>query len=186
VGSTEQSSAPDGPIAAGAAEAAAERLVGAVDRLARQVAHWQPARWSTAGGARPTAATAGGPGAATAGDPGAATGGDPGAAAAGDPGAAAAGDPGAAAAGDPGAATVGDPGAAAAGSRGDRVHALVQRLADRGALAERRPAGVVPRLNDLVLPDQLRVVADDLMAAGAPGDVMIAAADDVDAVRRTL
>jgi len=138
VGSTEQSSAPDGPIAARAAEPAAERLVEAVNRLGRQVAHWQPARWSTAGGA------------------------------------------------GPGEAATGGPGVAVAGSRGDRVHALVQRLADRGALAERRLAGGVPRLNDLVLPDQLRVVADDLIAAGAPGDDLIAAADDVDAVRRTL
>jgi hypothetical protein len=68
-------------------------------------------------------------------------------------------------------------------TRADRVHALVQRLADRGAAAEGRPAVAVPRLGDLVLPDQLRVVAHDLITAGGATD---AVTDDVDGVRRTL
>jgi hypothetical protein len=66
------------------------------------------------------------------------------------------------------------------------VYALVQRLADRGADAERQPRRTVPRLGDPVLPDQLRVMADDLRTAGAPAEQLAAAADDVDAVRRTL
>jgi hypothetical protein len=97
----------------------ADRLATAVDRLVRQIAHWQPGRWSVDG-------------------------------------------------------------------RGDRVYGLVQRLADRGAEAELRRPAVVPRLADAVLPDQLRVMADDLSAAGAPAELLAAAADDVDAVRRTL
>jgi hypothetical protein len=72
------------------------------------------------------------------------------------------------------------------GTRADRVFALVQRLADRCADAEGRPSSAVPRLGDLVLPDQLRVVAHDLVVAGAPTEAVSAAADDVDAVRRTL
>ena len=97
----------------------ADRLATAVDRLVRQVAHWQSARWSVDG-------------------------------------------------------------------RGDRVYDLVQRLADRGAEAEHRQPATVPRLAGPVLPDQLRVMADDLDAAGAPAELLAAAADDVDAVRRTL
>ena len=68
-------------------------------------------------------------------------------------------------------------------TRAELVHGLVQWLADRAADAEGRPRRPVPRLdNDLALPDQLRVVAADLVAAGgAPGAV-----DRVDAIRRTL
>jgi hypothetical protein len=72
------------------------------------------------------------------------------------------------------------------GTRADRVYALVQRLADRGADAAGRPHRPVPRLGDLVLPDQLRVITDDLVTEGAPEDALTAAADDLDAVRRTL
>ncbi|MDT5036961.1 MAG: hypothetical protein QOE03_2146 [Micromonosporaceae bacterium] len=51
-------------------------------------------------------------------------------------------------------------------SRADVMHALVQRLADAAADAQRRPRRPVPRLdNDLALPDQLRVIAADLVAA---------------------
>ncbi|MEU8815050.1 hypothetical protein [Actinoplanes sp. NPDC048796] len=67
--------------------------------------------------------------------------------------------------------------------RGDRVYALVQRLADLGADAEGRPRRTVPRESDLVLPDQLRVVADDLLAAGGGDDAALA---EVDAVRQSL
>ena len=48
--------------------------------------------------------------------------------------------------------------------------ALVQQLADLAADAEGEPPRAVPRLdNDLALPDQLRVVAADLLAAGPAG-----------------
>ncbi len=67
-------------------------------------------------------------------------------------------------------------------SRADRVHALAQRLADRGADAEGRNRRPVPRLADPVLPDQLRVLASDLVAADPPPPVLTDAAADV---RRT-
>jgi hypothetical protein len=68
----------------------------------------------------------------------------------------------------------------------DLAYGLVQRLADLGADAEGRPRRPVPRLNDLVLPDQLRVMADDLLAAGPTEDLLKLAADDVEALRHSL
>ncbi|SNY28093.1 hypothetical protein [Paractinoplanes atraurantiacus] len=65
--------------------------------------------------------------------------------------------------------------------RGDRVYALVQRLADLAADAEGRPRRVVPRESDLVLPDQLRVIADDV-----PAGALQEALAEVDAVRQSL
>jgi hypothetical protein len=53
----------------------------------------------------------------------------------------------------------------ATATRGDLTFALIQRLADLGADAEQRPRRPVPREHDMVLPDQLRVLADDLLAA---------------------
>ena len=80
----------------------------------------------------------------------------------------------------------GKPAGSAGGSRGDAVFALLQRLADQAADAEQRPRRPVPRLADLVLPDQLRVMADDLAAAKPPAGVLAVAAADVTEVRRTL
>jgi len=55
----------------------------------------------------------------------------------------------------------------AASGRAELVHGLVQQLADLAADAEGEPRRAVPRLgNDAALPDQLRVVAADLLAAG--------------------
>jgi hypothetical protein len=71
-------------------------------------------------------------------------------------------------------------------SRGDLVYGLVQRLADLSADAERRDRRPVPRIGDLVLPDQLRVVADDLLAAAPPDEVIRQATNEVDAVRHAL
>jgi hypothetical protein len=70
--------------------------------------------------------------------------------------------------------------------RADRVYALVQRLADLGADTEHRPRRPVPWVGELVLPDQLRVMADDLLAAEPPADVVWRATDEVDVVRRVL
>jgi hypothetical protein len=71
----------------------------------------------------------------------------------------------------------------ASGGHGSRVYALVQQLADLGAQAEGGPRRQVPRLdNDLVLPDQLRVVTVDLLAAEPPAPVLDAA---LAAVRET-
>jgi hypothetical protein len=76
---------------------------------------------------------------------------------------------------------------AGGGTRGDLVHALVQRVADLDADAEGRPRRPVPRLViDTGLPDQLRVVAADLIAAAPSAAVLAAAAGDVDSVRRSL
>src|SRR5262245_50985789 len=55
-----------------------------------------------------------------------------------------------------------------AATRADVMYELVQQVADAGAQAEGRSARPVPRLaNDLVLPDQLRVMVADLLAAGS-------------------
>ena len=70
-------------------------------------------------------------------------------------------------------------------ARADRVHALVQHLADLGADGEGRPHRRVPRDGDLLLPDQLRVMADDLLAV-ASAETLQAAAAAVDDVRVAL
>lgn len=74
--------------------------------------------------------------------------------------------------------------AGSAQTRSDLLYALVQRLADLGADAEGRLHRRVPRLSDLSLADQLRVVADDLLAAGAPDELLTIATDDVGGLRR--
>ena len=67
------------------------------------------------------------------------------------------------------------------------MHALIQELADAGARAEQRPPRDVPRLsNDLVLPDQLRVVAADLVAASPDDEVLDHATRLVTQVARAL
>jgi hypothetical protein len=72
----------------------------------------------------------------------------------------------------------------AASSHATVVHDLIQRLADRTADAEGEPRRAVPRLaNDLALPDQLRVIAADAVAAGAADEGSLAL---VRSVRATL
>jgi hypothetical protein len=67
-----------------------------------------------------------------------------------------------------------------AGTRADLVYGLVQRVADRAAHAEAVPRRLVPRLDsNLALPDQLRVVTADLVAATPPPDVLAIAIADV-------
>jgi hypothetical protein len=76
---------------------------------------------------------------------------------------------------------------AGAASRADTVHALAQRLADLEASATGRPDRPVPRLdNDLVLPDQVRVTARDLLAARPGEPVLAEAVDAVAETRRAL
>lgn len=78
------------------------------------------------------------------------------------------------------------PGAGAL-TRADLVHDLVQRLADLAAEAEGLPRRAVPRTDgDVSLPDQLRVVSADLVAAAPPPRVIAVAAEAVDSVRRQL
>jgi hypothetical protein len=72
-------------------------------------------------------------------------------------------------------------------SRGELLHALVQYVADQAADAEGTHHRTVPRLdNDRALPDQLRVVAGDLAAAGPPPDVLAEAAAAIDEAHRLL
>jgi hypothetical protein len=78
-------------------------------------------------------------------------------------------------------------GAGAGTTRADVVHALVQAVADLAADAEGQPRRPVPRLdNDLVLPDQLRVMAADLVASASTADALRIAAARVTAVNRSL
>lgn len=70
--------------------------------------------------------------------------------------------------------------------RGDPVHALGQRLADACAEVEGHPAHELPRLADTALPDQLRVLVADLVAAGAPAELLDRLAAEVQEVRRAL
>ncbi|QOC94934.1 hypothetical protein D0Q02_28570 [Micromonospora craniellae] len=72
-------------------------------------------------------------------------------------------------------------------SRADLVHRLVQEIANLAADAEGQPRRTVPRLgNDLVLPDQLRVVAADLLAVAPTGGALARAATEVAATRTAL
>ncbi len=67
------------------------------------------------------------------------------------------------------------------------VHQLIQFLADLAADAEDRPSRPVPRLdNDLLLADQLRVVAADLAMARPPEAILAAAAAAVESTARQL
>ena len=68
----------------------------------------------------------------------------------------------------------------------DLAYGLVQRLADLGADAEGRPRRPVPRHHDLVLPDQLRVMADDLLAADPAEDLLDRATEAVETLRAAL
>ncbi|WP_205650138.1 hypothetical protein [Actinoplanes solisilvae] len=70
--------------------------------------------------------------------------------------------------------------------RNDRAYALVQLLADLGADAEQRPRRPVPREHDMILADQLRVTADDLLAAGPSPSVLAEATAAVDALKASL
>jgi hypothetical protein len=67
------------------------------------------------------------------------------------------------------------------------MYDLVQGLADLGADAEGRPRRGVPRLdNVLALPDQLRVVAADLIAADPDQAVLAAATERVAAADTSM
>jgi hypothetical protein len=71
-------------------------------------------------------------------------------------------------------------------TKADSVYALVQDLADLAADTEGNPRRPVPRMGDLTLPDQLRVMSDDLLAAGPSDDAFTLATDEVNATRHAL
>jgi hypothetical protein len=71
-------------------------------------------------------------------------------------------------------------------TRGDLMYALVQQLADLAADAEHQPRRTVPREHDMVLPDQLRVLSDDLLAADPSPAQLATATSAVDDLRFTL
>jgi hypothetical protein len=71
----------------------------------------------------------------------------------------------------------------ATATRGDLMFALIQQLADLGADAEHMPRRSVQREHDMVLPDQLRVLADDLLAAAPPETLLAEAVAAVDELR---
>jgi hypothetical protein len=71
-------------------------------------------------------------------------------------------------------------------TRADVVFTLVQRLADLGADAEGRERRPVPREHDLVLADQLRVMAADLLEASPPETLLSEAATAVETTRRAF
>jgi hypothetical protein len=67
--------------------------------------------------------------------------------------------------------------AAGGGTRAEAMAAVVQRLADAGADAERQPRRAVPRLADVNLADQLTVMVEDILRTGDPVALRIAAAE---------
>jgi hypothetical protein len=66
------------------------------------------------------------------------------------------------------------------------VHGLVQAIADLAAVAEGQPLRPVPRIGDVALRDQLRVVTTDLLAADPSEDTLIRAADAIRDTARAL
>jgi hypothetical protein len=72
-------------------------------------------------------------------------------------------------------------------TRAEVVHALAQRLADLEASVTGRPVRPVPRLpNDLALPDQIRVMVLDLIAARPDPSVLVTALTAVTETRALL
>jgi hypothetical protein len=76
--------------------------------------------------------------------------------------------------------------AASRPTKGDSLYALVQHLADLAADAEGNPHRPVSRPGDLALPDQFRVMSDDLIAAAPSDEALRLATDDINATRDTL
>lgn len=70
--------------------------------------------------------------------------------------------------------------------RGDQVHRVVQSFADQSADLAGVPRRPVPRLSDLALPDQLRVVTADLVAAGPTPEQAATATADLATLRTLL
>ncbi len=71
-------------------------------------------------------------------------------------------------------------------TKADLMYGLIQQLADLSAAAEQRPHRPVPREHNMILPDQLRVTANDLLAANAPPASLAEATAAVDDLRFTI
>ncbi|WP_229072050.1 hypothetical protein [Actinoplanes sp. DH11] len=76
--------------------------------------------------------------------------------------------------------------AGAGRTRAQVVHALAQHLADLGAEAEGAQRHPVPFVHAMVLPDQIRVTAADLVATGPSPELLSRATDAVTEARRLL
>jgi hypothetical protein len=67
------------------------------------------------------------------------------------------------------------------------VHALVQQLADLEATQRHQSPRAVPRLStDLAIPDQLTVMARDLLVEPSDSQVLAEAAAAVEAIRQRV
>jgi hypothetical protein len=141
----------------------AEDFTASADRLLNQIDHWEQSRWS-----RPA------PGVAASSSPAAVP-----------ASSAASGVAASAAAAVPAASSRVADGTAVL-TRADVVHVLLQHLADLAADAEGNAHRPVPRPSVLTLPDQLRVLADDLTAAPASAEALKSATDLVNATRQAL
>ncbi|WP_433828470.1 hypothetical protein ACQP2E_03705 [Actinoplanes sp. CA-015351] len=71
-------------------------------------------------------------------------------------------------------------------TRAQAVRGLAEQLAALGAEAEKTPAHELPVVHDLILPDQLRVLANDILAAGPPPELLTRAANAVHETRQNL
>ncbi|BAL85993.1 hypothetical protein AMIS_7730 [Actinoplanes missouriensis 431] len=71
-------------------------------------------------------------------------------------------------------------------TRAQLIHGLAQQLADLGAEAEKSPRHELPLLHPMVLPDQLRVLADDILIAGPPPELLTRATTAVTEAHKTL
>ncbi|GHJ45980.1 hypothetical protein Cs7R123_33220 [Catellatospora sp. TT07R-123] len=70
--------------------------------------------------------------------------------------------------------------------RGESMHLLVQRVADQAADLGGTPRRAVPRLTDLALADQLRVVVGELISLAPAPDLVASTTADIAALRHTL
>lgn len=71
-------------------------------------------------------------------------------------------------------------------TRAQVVFGLAQQLADLGAEAEKVPAHDLTFVHSMVLPDQVRVLADDILTAGPPPELLARATAAVAEARGVL